>query len=250
MATTIRERSMKKAKRICLVIAAVALIQTLPALGDENDVSETLAKKAAVHEFTRTWGRSLSETYDRFLISEPSVIYSYDKELKWYVFYITVGLPQLPTRAELEALAKTQRDLVDINGGIIYTMIIPADTTRPVNWGSKPGMPIDIDERYQTEENIKKRIPASKVRFVKVFGFKSQILLGRAAFEYDLDGERYTIFSNTYQIVKTSTLKPEGPDARSEIHKREWRQIEEAIPSTVIEGNEIYFKDLGSILKD
>ncbi len=241
---------MRQAKRIYLVIAVAALAQTLPAFGDENDVSETLAKKAAVHEFTRTWGGSLSETYDRFLISEPSVIYSYDRGLKWYVFYITVGLPQLPTRVELEALAKTQRDLVDIDSGIIYTMVIPADTTRPVNWGSKPGMPIDIDERHQTEENIKKRIPASEVKFVKVFGYKSQILLGRAAFEYDVDGERYTIFSNTFQIVKSSTLKPVGPDTRSEIHKREWRQIEEAIPSTVIEGNEIYFKDLGGILKD
>lgn len=241
---------MKKATRIYLVIAVVALIQTLPVLGDENDVSETLAKKAAVYEFARAWGRSLSEEYDRFLISEPSVIYSYDRALKWYVFYVTVGLSELPTRSQLETLARAQPNLVDINGGIIYTMIIFGDTTRLVNWGSKPGMPIDIDERYQTEENIKKRMAASEVKFVKVFGFKSQVLLGRAAFEYDVDGERYVIFSGSYQIVKTSILKPEGPDPRSEINKQEWRQIEEAIPSTVIEGKEIHFKDLGDILKD
>jgi hypothetical protein len=241
---------MKEAKRIYLVIAAVLLIQALPAFGDENDVSETLAKKAAVHEFASAWGRSLSETYDRFLISEPSVIHSYDRALKWYVFYITVGLPELPTRSQLEALARMQPQLVDINGGIIYTMIIPADTTRPVTWGSKPGMPIDIDERYQTEENIKKRITASEVTFVKVFGTATQIGLGRAAFEYDLDGERYAIYSGSYEIVKPSNLEPDGPDPRSEIHKREWRQIEETVPSAVIEGKEIYFKDLGGILKD
>lgn len=241
---------MKKLIYRYLFVAAVALIQTLPAFGDENDVSETLAKKAAVHEFARAWGRSLSETYERFLISEPSTIYSYNGALKWYVFYITVGLPQQPTRVELEAFAKTQAHLVDIDGGIIYTMIIPADTTRPVTWGSKPGMPIDIGERYQTEENIKKRIAANEVKFVKVFGTLTQVGLGRAAFEYDLDGERYTIFSGTYQIVKSSNLKPAGPDPRSEIHKREWRQIEGTVPSAVIEGNEIYFKDLGSILKN
>lgn len=241
---------MRKAIRTYVIIGGVLLIQTLPAFGDENDVTETLAKKAAVHEFTRAWGKSLSERYDHFLISEPSVIQSYDGDLKWYVFYITVGLSELPTRAELEVLARNQANLVNIDGGIIYTMIIPADTTRPVTWGSMPGMPIDIDERYQTEENIKKRMAASEVKFVKVFGFKSQLLLGRAAFEYDVDGERYVIFSGTYQIVNTSVLKPTGPDPRAEIHKQEWARIGGDVPSAVIEDNEIYFNELGDILAD
>jgi hypothetical protein len=241
---------MSKAILTYIIIVGTPFIHTFPALADENDVSPKLAKKAAVYEFTRAWGRSLSERYDHFLISEPSVINSYDGDLKWYVFYITVGLSELPTRGELEVLARNQANLVNIDNGIIYTMIIPADTTRPVTWGSMPGMPIDVDERYQTEENIKKRMAPSEIKFVKVFGVLTQIGLGRAAFEYEVDGERYAVFSNTYQIVKTSTLKTTGPDPRAEIHKLEWARIEESLPSGLIEDDEIYFNELEDILAD